>query len=155
LTGDLADVAAAVALLARCAPAERIRRAGSVDPGPAARWLVPHQAGDVAVAAVDRRGDVVGVANANVADVPTGRFEVAVIVAPEHRRRGVASALLLAAIGDLPAQAIVGGLVRADDPGGVGLLRHLAPDAAVVGAGESIEFTVRRDRPGGEAAHVA
>jgi GNAT superfamily N-acetyltransferase len=155
VTRTLVDLAATAALVDRCPQADRIRRAGTVDPGLAAHWLLPQGEADVAVGAVDVAGNLVGVANANLVASTPHRYEVAVLVAPEHRRGGVATALLMAVTDGLPAGASVGGVVRADDAGGLGLLRHLAPNADVRYDSESIEFVVLGSPAGREAADVA
>jgi ribosomal protein S18 acetylase RimI-like enzyme len=119
---------AAVELVARCDPWERIARAGARDPERAADRLLPRDDADLALAAMLPTGELAAVANANGCDRP-GTYEVAVLVAPEWRRRGIAQALLRRLAATLPAGSTLVAMVRSDDTAARALVRSVAPTA--------------------------
>lgn len=136
-------------LLRQCSPVDRIRRAGHPDVHTAAGWLLPRLPGGVGLVAIAADGRAVGTVTLNRLDTETG--EVALIVVPEWRRRGVGRRLLEAALGhasgrvvatvgadNLPAlrlAAAAGARPCRDGTGDYEILRQSEPDWR------------RRDRP--------
>jgi ribosomal protein S18 acetylase RimI-like enzyme len=130
LDRSAASATAAARLLARCAPSERIARAGSRDVRVAAERLMPRTARDLALAAVMADGELAAIANAN-ATGEAGDYEIAVIVDFAWRRRSVAQSLLRRLAGAMPPHTTLVAMVRSDDVAARALLRSIAPTARV------------------------
>jgi len=101
-------------------------------------WLLPRNHGDIALLA--QADGPVAVVNANRA--AGDRVEVAVLVAPEWRRHGVASRVLRHLRDRLPRTAAVTAHVQGDNVAALRLLRRITPDAAMRYQGEVVLATV-------------
>jgi GNAT superfamily N-acetyltransferase len=136
------DRVAVSVLLRACTAVDRVRRAGSIGVAAAAERLLPRDDRDVAIGAVGPGGSLVAVANANVTADDGGTFEIAILVAPEWRRRRIAATLLEAAAQRLPRAATATGVVARDDTFALSLLRTVAPTATVSVDPDSVTFCV-------------
>jgi GNAT superfamily N-acetyltransferase len=134
------DRVAVSALLRACPAVDRVRRAGSIDVDVAAERLLPRNRFDVALGAVGPSGVLAGVVNANLIADDGKTFELAVLVAPASRGRGLAATLLRAAAQLLPSSAIASGVIGRDNTCALSLLSDLAPPANLTIDPDSVTF---------------
>jgi GNAT superfamily N-acetyltransferase len=111
----------------------------------AAERLLPRCRLDVALAAVGPTGALAAVVNANLLADDDETFELAILVAPEWRGRGLAATLLRAAVELLPTSATASGVIGRDNTPALSLLHNLAPTATVTLDPDSVSFRVSRD----------
>jgi GNAT superfamily N-acetyltransferase len=136
------DRAAVSQLLRACPATDRVRRAGSVDVDVAAEWLLPRGPLDVALGAVGPSGALAAVANANVVADGSEAFEIAILVAPAWRGRGLAATLLQATGQLLPRVATASGVIGREDARALSLLGGMAPTATMTVNPDSVTFRV-------------
>jgi GNAT superfamily N-acetyltransferase len=129
-------------LLCACDAMDRVRRAGSIEVDAAAERLLPRGRLDLALGAVGSNGALAGIANANVIANGTEAFEIAILVAPAWRGRGLGSTLLRAAAQLLPRTATASGVVGRDNALALSLLGHLAPTARLTLDSDSVTFRI-------------
>jgi hypothetical protein len=136
------DRVAISALLRACPAVDRVRRAGSIDVDVATERLLPRSPLDVALGAVGPSGALAAVVNANLIANDDETFELAILVAPASRGRGLAASLLRAAAQLLPSSATVSGVIGRDNTPALSLLHNLAPTANVTLDPDSVSFRV-------------
>jgi GNAT superfamily N-acetyltransferase len=135
------DRVAVSALLRACPEVDRVRRAGSIEVEIAAERLLPRSPLDVVLGAVGPRGALAAVVNANAIAEDGETFEVAILVAPAWRGRGLAATLLRTIATLLPSSATALGVIGRDNTAALSLL-CLAPEADVTIDPDSVTFRV-------------
>jgi GNAT superfamily N-acetyltransferase len=136
------DRAAVSDLLRACSAVDRVRRAGSIDVDVSAERLLPRGTLDVALGAVGPGDALAAVANANVTADGTEAFEIAILVAPAWRGRGLASTLLRATAHLVPTTATASGAIGCDNTVALSLLNQLAPAATLGVDSDSVTFRI-------------
>jgi hypothetical protein len=148
LEATRSDRMAATRLFQSCVPADRIRRAGTINGVEAASWLVPDWPDGFALGAVTESGQLAGVATACRLPNQGGQvYELGVIVAPQWRRLGAATTLL----GNLALSSLIDAtlvaVVESDNLAGVGLLKHMSETEDCESDGHTYSVRVRTDVP--------
>jgi GNAT superfamily N-acetyltransferase len=137
------DQVAVSALVRACPAVDRVRRAGSIDVDVASERLLPRGPLDVALGAVGPSSALVAVVNANRISDDDQTFEIAILVAPAWRGRGIAATLLRATAQRLPSSATASGVIGRDNPPALSLLRSLAPTTTAIVDPDSVSFRLR------------